>query len=141
MQPTANKTIRQKQQLDIVQLPNIEYPTLPSIQLPSETEASTHSKLYPLLKPLRNQSTSLSNRLETTSQEPDYIPSQESQSSILVPRHGCNLRPFPTRRLSTDSSTLNLSSVSNNSAFRLIRQHAQLLSTDSSTTHSSDFVL
>ena len=77
-QPTAFKTIRQQPQLDIVHIPNFVYLSLPSLQLTSETESSIRSKLHPLLKPFRKPSTSLSNLLETTSQETEYIP--ESQS-------------------------------------------------------------
>ena len=144
------KTLRQPQ-LDVVRLPDTEYTPLPSLHIPSETDTSTRpklfetdsftkSKLYPPLKTLRKQSTSLSNLLESSSQEPDYIPSQESQSSILVPKHRYNLRPLHSRRLSTDSSTLDHSSLSSNSGLRLVSQHAQPISTDSTTTHSSDFV-
>ena len=61
-------------------------------------------------------------------------------SSILAPRHGYNVRHFPTRRHSTDSSTLHLSSLSNNSALSLIRQRAQPFSLDSTTTNSLDVV-
>ena len=61
-------------------------------------------------------------------------------SSILAPRHGYNVGHFPTRRHSTDSSTLHLSSLSNNSALSLIRQHAQPFSLDSTTTNSLDVV-
>ena len=139
-QLTDIKPIRQQPQLDIVHLPNIEYPTLHSVQLPSETESSARSKLYPPLKPLRKSSTSLSKLLEITSQAPDYIPSRESQSSNLVPRHRNNLRTFPSNRLSTDSSTLHLLSLLNDSSLLLIRQHAQSLSTAPTTSHLSDFV-
>ena len=76
-QPTAVKIISQQPHLKIVLIPNTEFLSPPSLQLPSETDASTRSNLYPPLKPLRKPSSSLSNLLETTSQEPDYIPSQE----------------------------------------------------------------
>ena len=99
--------------------------------LPSEISTKS-SKLYSPLKPLRKSSTSLSNLFDNTS---DYIPSQESTSSLFVQHHRYNLRNFPSRRLSTDTSTLNLSARSSNSALRLARKHAQPLSSD---THSSE---
>ena len=43
----------------------------------------------------------------------------------------------PSRKLSTDTSTLNLSALSSNSALRLVRQPAQQLSSE---THSSDLL-
>ena len=58
------------------------------------------------------------------------MPSQESTSSLFVPHHRYNLRSLPSRRLSTDTSTLNFSALSSNSALRLGRQHAQPLSSD-----------
>ena len=68
----------------------------------------------------------------------EYLPSQEATSSLFVPHYGYNLRNLPSRRLSTsDTSTLNLSALSSNSALRLARQHAQPLSSD---THSSELV-
>ena len=95
------------------------------MKLPSEL-STTSSKLYPPLKPLRKPSTSLSDLLDNTS---DYAPSQDT-SSLFVPKHRYNLRDLPSRRLSTDTSTLNFSSLSSNSALRLVRQHAQPLSSD-----------
>ena len=86
--------------------------------------------MYPPQKPLRKSSTSLSNLLDNTS---DYIPSEESTSSLFVSHHRYNLRNFPSRRLRTDTSTLNFSALSSNSALRLARQHAQPLFYD---THS-----
>ena len=48
-----------------------------------------------------------------------------------------NLRLFPPWRLSSDTSTLNLSALSSKTALRLARHHAQPLSSD---THSSELV-
>ena len=100
------------------------------MKLPSEL-STTSSKLYPPLKPLRKPSTSLSNLLDNTS---EFAPSQDT-SSLFVPQHRYNLRDLPSRRLSTDTSTLNFSALSSNSALRFLRQHAQPLSSD---THSSE---
>ena len=122
--PTAIKTVRLQPQLNLVQIPDTEYTKLPSLKLPSEL-STTSSKLYPPLKPLRKSSTSLSD-LDNTS---DYAPSQDT-SSLFVPKHRYNLRDLPSRRLSTDTSTLNFSALSSNSALRLVRQHAQPLSSD-----------
>ena len=122
--PTAIKTVRLQPQLYLVQSPDTEYTKLPSLKLPSEL-STTSSKLYPPLKPLRKPSTSLSD-LDNTS---DYAPSQDT-SSLFVPKHRYNLRDLPSRRLSTDTSTLNFSALSSNSALRLVRQHAQPLSSD-----------
>ena len=58
-------------------------------------------------------------------------------SSLFLPQHRYNLRDLPLRRLSTDTSTLNLSALSRNSALRLVRQHAQSLSSE---THSSELI-
>ena len=96
------------------------------MKLPSELSTTSSSKLYPPLKPLRKPSTSLSDLLDNTS---DYAPSQDT-SSFFVPKHRYNLRDLPSRRLSTDTSTLNFSALSSNSALRLVRQHAQPLSSD-----------
>ena len=112
--PTAIITVRLQPQLNLVQIPDTEYTKLPSLKLPSEI--STTSKLYPPLKPLRKPSTSLSNLLDNTS---DYAPSQDT-SSLFVPKHRYNLRDLPSRRLSTDTSTLNFSALSSNSALRLV---------------------
>ena len=103
------------------------------MKLPSEL-TNTSSKLYPLLKPLRKPSTSLSNLLDNTS---EYTSSQDTTSSFFVPQHRYNLRDLPSRRLSTDTSSLNLSALSSNSALRLVRQHAQPLSSE---TNSSEFI-
>ena len=78
---------------------------------------------------MRKASTSLSNLLDNTF---DYIPSQESTSSHFVPHHRYNLL---SRRLSTDTSTLNFSAISSNSALRLARQHPKPLSSE---THTSE---
>ena len=96
------------------------------MKLPSELSTTSSSKLYPPLKPLRKPSTSLSDLLDNTS---DYAPSQDT-SSLFVPKHRYNLRDLPSRRLSTDTSTLNFSALSSNSALRLVRQHAQPMSSD-----------
>ena len=89
--------------------------------------------LNPPLKPLRKPSTSLSNLLDNTS---EYTPSQNTTGSLFVPHHRYNHRDLPSRRLSTDTSTLNLSALSSISTLRLLRQHAQPLSSE---TNSSDF--
>ena len=96
--------------------------------------STTSSKIYPPLKPLRKPSTSLSNLLDNTS---EYTPSQDTTGSVFVPQHRYNLRNLPSRRLSTDTSTLNFSALSSNSALRLVRQHAQPLSSE---THSSELI-
>ena len=67
----------------------------------------------------------------------EYTPSQETTSSLFIPQHRYNLRDLPSRRLSTDTSTLSLSALSSNSALRLVRQHAQPLSSE---THSSELI-
>ena len=131
--PTAIKTVRLQPQLNLVHIPDTEYTQLPSLQLPSE-KTKTSSKIYPPLKPLRKSSTSLSNFLDNTS---NYIPSQESTSSLFVPHHRYNLRKRLSRRLSTYTSTLSFFALSSNSALRLTRQHAQPLSSD---THSLELV-
>ena len=137
-QPTAIKTARISpilpSKLDIVPIPDIDYTPLPTLHLPSES--SSLSQIYPPLKPLRHPSTSFSNLIDST---PEYQPQTDTSSSEIIPQHRYNLRPLPNRRLSaTDSSTLNFSALSSNSTLRLLRQHAQLLSSD--TAHSSDFV-
>ena len=101
-QPIAIKTTRLQPQLDIVCIPDTEYPTLPSLQLPSDIESSTKSPIYSNLNPIRKHYTSLPNILETTSQ--DYIPSQYSHSSIIAPPHLDT--PLSSCRLNTDTSTL-----------------------------------
>ena len=143
--PNAIKTVRQQPLLDIVRLPDTEYTSIPSLQISSKTDSSTRSKLYPPLKPLRKPSTYLSDFLEFSSQEPDYIPTQESQCSILVPQHfgpynlSLIIIIIVSRRRSTDSSTLKLSFQSNNSALRLVIQHAQPISTNSTTFKQHTF--
>ena len=124
--PTAIKTIRLQPQPNLVNIPDPEYTHLHPLKLPSGI-STTSSKIYPPLKPLRKSSTSLSNLFDNTS---EYTPSQESTSSFFVPHHRYNLRNLPSRRLSTDNSTPNFSSLSSNSALRLARQHAQPLSSD-----------
>ena len=131
--PIAIKTVRLQPQLNLVHIPDTEYTKLPPLKLPSEL-STTSSKLYPPLKPFRKPSTSLSNLLDNTS---EYTPSQDTTGSLFVPQHRYNLRDLPSRRLSTDTSTLNLSALSSNSALRLVRQHAQPLSSE---TNSSEFI-
>ena len=141
--PTAIKTVRLQPQLNLVHIPDAEYTQLPPLKLPSELSttssklyplSTTTSKLYPPLKPLRKPSTSLSNLLDTAS---EYTPSQETSSTLFLPQHRYNLRDLPSRRLSTDTSTLHLSALSSNSSLRLLRQHAQPLSSE---THSSELI-
>ena len=124
--PTAIKTVRPQPQLNLVHIPDTEYTHLPPLKLASEL-SNTSSKLYPPLKPLPKPSTSLSNLLDNTS---EYTPSQDTTSSLFVPQHRYKLRDLPSRRLSTDTSTLNLSALSSNSTLRLVRQHAQPLSSE-----------
>ena len=131
--PIAIKTVRLQPQLNLVHIPDTEYTRLPPLKLPSELRTTT-SKLYPSLKPLRKPSTSLSNLLVNTS---EYTPSIETTSSLYIPQHRYKLRDLPSRRLSTDTSTLNLSALSRNSALRLVRQHAQPVSSE---THSSELI-
>ena len=131
--PTAIKTVRLQPQLNLVHIPDTEYTHIPPLKLPSEI-STTSSKLYPPLKPLRKPSTSLSNFLDNT---PEYTPSQETTSSLFRPKHRYNLRDLPSRRLSTDTLTLNLSALSSNSALRLVRQHAKPLSSE---PHSSEHI-
>ena len=131
--PTGIKTVRIQPQLNLVHIPNTEYTRLLPIKLQSEL-SNTSSKLYSPLKLLRKPSTSLSNLLDNTS---EYTPSQEPTSSLFIPQHRYNLRDLPSRRLRTDTSTLNLSALSSNSALRLVRQHAQPLSAE---THSSELI-
>ena len=131
--PTAIKTVRLQPRLNLVHIPDTEYTHLPPLKLPSEI-STTSSKLCPPLKPLRKPSTSLSNLLDNTS---EYTPSQDTSSSLFLPKHRYNLRDLPSRRLSTDTSTLHLYALSSNFALRLIRQHAQPLSSE---THSSELV-
>ena len=117
--PTAIETVRLQPQLNLVHIPDTEFTKLPPLKLPSELSTCS-SKLYPPLKPLRKP-TSLLNLLDNTS---EYTPSQDTTGSLFVPQHRYNLRDLPSRRLSTDTSTLNLSALSSNSALRLVRQHA-----------------
>ena len=86
------------------------------------------------MKPLRKPSTSLSNLLDKTSEN---TPSQDTSSSLFFPKHRYNLRDLPSRRLSSDTSTFHLSALSSISASKLVRQHAQPLSSE---TRSSEFV-
>ena len=67
----------------------------------------------------------------------EYTPSRETTSLHFIPQHRYSLRDRPSRRLSTDTSTLNLSALSSNSALGLVRQHAQPLSFE---THSSELI-
>ena len=100
------------------------------------SESSSISQIYPHLKPLTHSSTFLSKLIESAS---EYQPQTDTSGSEIIPQHRYNLRPLPNRRLSAiDSSTLIFSALSSNSALRLLRQHDQLLSSD--TPHSSDFV-
>ena len=73
--------------------------------------------------------------MDTTS---EYTPSHETTNSLFIPQHRYFLRDFPSRRLSTDTSTLILSALSSISALRLVRQHAEQLSSE---THSSELIL
>ena len=130
--PTAIKTVRLQPQLNLAHIPDTEYTRLSPLKLPSEISTTSSPKIYHPLKPLRTPSTSLSNLLDNTS---EYTPSQDTTSSLFVPQHKYNLRDLPSRRLKTDTSTLNFSALSSNSALRLVRQHAQPLSSD---THSSE---
>ena len=134
-QPTAIKTVRLQPQLNLVHIPDPEYTHLPPLKVPSEI-STTSSKIYPPLKPLRKPYTSLSNLLDNTSTS-EYTPSHEASSFLFPPQHRYNLRVLPSRRLSTDTSTLNLSAISSNAALRLVRQHAQPLSSE---THSSELI-
>ena len=130
---TAIKTVRLQPQLNLVHIFDTENTHLLPLKLPSKFSTTT-SKLYPPLRPLRKPSTSLSNLLDNTS---ECTPSQETTSSLFIPQHRYNLRDLPSRRLSTDTSTLNLSALSSNSALGLVRQHAQRLSSE---THSSELI-
>ena len=137
-QPTAIKSARlppsHPHKFDIVQIPDIEYTPIPTLQLTSGS--SNTPQIYPSLKPLRHSSTSLSNILDPVS---EYQPQTDASSSKIIPTHRYNLRPLPNRELSdTDSSTLTFSTLSSNSELRLLRQHAQPISSDS--THSSEIV-
>ena len=123
--PTAIETVRLQPQLNLVHIPDTEFTHLPPLKLPSEI-STTSSKIYPPLKPLRKPSTSLSNLLDNNS---EYTPSQETTSSFFLPKHRYNLRDLPSRRLSTDTSLLNFSALSSNSAQPL-----------SSETHSSELI-
>ena len=67
----------------------------------------------------------------------EYTASQDTTSSLFVPQQRYNFRALPSHRLSTDTSTLNLSALSSNCALRLVRQHAQPLSSE---THSSELI-
>ena len=100
------------------------------------SESSSRSQIYPPLKPLRHTSTSLSSLIDSAS---EYQPQTHTSGSEIIPQHRYNLIPLPNIRVSTtDSSAPNFSALSSNSALRLLRQHAQPLSSD--TAHSSNFV-
>ena len=100
------------------------------------SESSSRSQICPPLKPLIHPSTFLSNLIDSASENQ---PQTDTSGSEIIPQHRYNLRPLPNRRLTaTDSSTLDFSALSSTSALRLLRQHAQPLSSD--TAHSSDFV-
>ena len=98
--------------------------------MPSEISTSS-SKIYPPLKSLGNLLhhcqifwTILLNTLH-------------HKKLQVILQHRYNLRDLPLRRLSTDTSTLNLSALSSNSALRLVRHHAKPLSSE---THSSELI-
>ena len=131
--PTAIKTVRLQPQLNLVHIPDSGYTRLPPLKLPSEL-SNTTSKLYPPLKPLRKPSTSLSNLLDKTS---EFTSSQETTRSVFITQRKYNFRDLSSRRRSTDTSTLNLSALSSNSALGLVRQHAKPLSSE---THSSELI-
>ena len=90
--------------------------------------------MYPPLQHIRKHCTSSSEIRDNSSQ--DYIPSEDSNSSFLDPQHCFNLRPRPTRRVSSDTSIFNFSTLSNNSAARLSRQHVQPLSSNKQPSRS-----
>ena len=85
------------------------------------------------LSNLLESSPSFSNLLDDAC---EYIPSQESTSSLFVPHHKYNLRNLPSRTPNIDTSTLNFSTLSSNSALRVAGQRAESLTSD---TQSSDF--
>ena len=118
--------------MDIVPIPDIEYTPLPTLHLPSES--SSLSQVYPPLKPLRHPPTFLSNLVDSAS---EYQTQTDTSGSEIIPQHRDNLRLLSNRRLSATDSSTNFSALSSNSALRLLRQHAQPLSSD--TAHSSDF--
>ena len=133
--PTDFEIVRIQPQLNPVHILDTNYPPVPSLQLPSESNRSTLSNIYPPIKPLRKPFTSLSNLLDDPS---EYIPSQDSASSLFVPHDRRDRRNLPSRRLNTtDTPTLNFSALSSSSTLRLARQHVQPLSSD---THSSEIV-
>ena len=69
----------------------------------------------------------------------EYQPQTDSSGSEIIPQHKYNLRPLPNRRLSaTDSSTLNFSALSSNSALRLPRQSYLTSGLDTASLLSSD---
>ena len=83
-QPTAIKTARLHPHSFIVHIPDTEYSPLPSLRLPSDLNSSNTSKIYPPLKPIRKQTTSLSNLLDTSS---EYNPqSQDTTRSYFIPQ-------------------------------------------------------
>ena len=122
--------------------PDTEYPPVPPLQLPSEIHKTT-SKQYHPLKLLRTSSTTFSNLSESSTSlsklsddASEYIPLQESTSTLCVPHRRYNIRNLPTRTHSTYTSTLNFYRLSSNSALRFAGQHAQALSSE---IHSSEF--
>ena len=90
--PTAIEIVRLQPQLNPVHILDTNYPPVPSLQLPSESNRSTLSKMYPPIKLLRKPFTSLSNLLDDPS---EYIPSQDSASSLFVPHDRRNRRNLP----------------------------------------------
>ena len=130
-QPTAIKTDRLYPQLPIVHIHDTEYSSLTLSRLPSELSSSNTSKIYPPLKPVRKQSTSLSKLLDASSELNPQ--SQDTISSLFIPEQRYILRTLHSRRLSTDTATLDFSALSSKSALRLARQHAQPISSDTST--------
>ena len=76
---------------------------LHSKQLPSEVNSTTASKLYPPPKPIRNHLIHYQTFLATLL---TIYRLQESTSSLFVPHHRYYPRNIPTRRLSTDISTI-----------------------------------
>ena len=109
-QPAAIKTIQLQSQLNLVHIPDTEYPPVLSLKLPSEINKTT-SKLYPPITPLRKPSTAPSNLSESSTSisnlsddASEYIPSQESTSSLFQ-HHRFNLRNLPTRTTSINTST------------------------------------
>ena len=63
-QPTAIKTVRLQPQLNLLHIPDTE--VSPSLQLPSDLNSKTTSKIYPPFKTIQKPSTCLSNLLDTS---------------------------------------------------------------------------